>query len=349
MLLYNLFYLSLPLLYVICQLLKKGRKYFLFIIGCLMILLLTFRGITVGSDTITYYNIFNWTSSINLFEAQQSNIEYGYLLLNRFIHFVNGNFTLLLFVISLITIFGILQFIYNFSDNIFMSIIVFVGFTYYFMAFNISRQFLAIGIDLIASTYLIRGKKWKSLLLIIIAGLMHNAGYLYLILWILIDIKVTKKVFTIFLAFITAISLPATKFIGQYMINNQRYNAIVNSSNAGKGMFGILFSLSLLMLLIFMIINFNFNNSNLLDRYVLYSFTLIVVLNLLVIFFPYLGRIRYSFEVLIVVCIPYLVKEYSLERFIPVINIGLLPFGLLFMNILIPNNVFYGIIPYVFV
>lgn len=146
-----------------------------------MILVLTFRGINVGSDTITYYNIFNWSSNADLTDISQSSVEIGYIFLNKFIYTIGGNFTLLLFVVATITISGILYFIYSVSFNAITSVIVFVGFTYYFMSFNISRQFLAIGIDLVASAFLIKGKRWESLLLIIVAGLMHNSGYLYLI------------------------------------------------------------------------------------------------------------------------------------------------------------------------
>lgn len=181
MLFYNLLYFTIPLIDAVCSFFKDNKKLFLIIIGILMILVLTFRGINVGSDTITYYNIFNWSSNADLTDISQSSVEIGYIFLNKFIYTIGGNFTLLLFVVATITISGILYFIYSVSFNAITSVIVFVGFTYYFMSFNISRQFLAIGIDLVASAFLIKGKRWESLLLIIVAGLMHNSGYLYLI------------------------------------------------------------------------------------------------------------------------------------------------------------------------
>lgn len=346
MLIYNLLYFSIPIISAISMLFKQSKKIFLFITGCIMIGLLTFRGINVGSDTITYYNIFNWSRNINLFEAKQSNIELGYLLLNRVIHNVNGNFTLLLFIIALLTILGIFQFIENFSSNILMSMLIFVGFTYYFMTFNITRQFLAISFDLIASTYLIKGKKWTSLLFIFIAGSIHNAGYLYLVLWILVNIKFSKRIFFASLSVIGIMSIPFTHFIESYMNNDERYNAIVNASNTGKGIFGIVFAILLLVLLFALIINFNFKDSNLFDRYIIYSFTLIVILNLLGIYFNFLGRLRYSFEIIIVIIIPYLIREYNLKKYSLVIGIIIFIAGLLIMNILIPNNIFYGIVPY---
>lgn len=348
MLIYNLLYFLIPIISVISSLFRQNKKIFLLIIGSIMVCLLAFRGINVGSDTITYYNIFNWTSSINFFDTNQSTIEVGYLLLNKIVYAINGNFTLLLFIIALLTILGVFQFIENFSSNVLMSVLIFTGFTYYFMAFNITRQFLAIGLDLIASTYLIKGKKWISLLFIFFAGSIHNAGFLYLILWILVNIKFNKKMYFVFLSGILILSIPLTFFLGSYMNNNERYNIIVDTSNTGKGLFGILFAITLLFLLMALIINFNFKNSNLLDRFIIYSFTLIVIINLLGIYFSYLGRLRYSFEIIIIIIIPYLLKEYKLEKYYLVFNTLVFIFGLFWINILIPNNIFFGIVPYSF-
>lgn len=43
------------------------------------------RNVFIGTDIITYYNVFNWISGFNgsiKIAANQSNIEYGYLYLN---------------------------------------------------------------------------------------------------------------------------------------------------------------------------------------------------------------------------------------------------------------------------
>jgi cytochrome c biogenesis protein CcdA len=53
MLFYNLFYFTVSLIAIVCSFFRDNRKLFLVLIGSLMILILTFRGINVGSDTIT--------------------------------------------------------------------------------------------------------------------------------------------------------------------------------------------------------------------------------------------------------------------------------------------------------
>lgn len=347
MLFYNLFYFSIPLIAIICSFFRDNRKIFLVLVGSLMTLILAFRGISVGSDTITYYNIFNWSGSANLANMAQSSVEVGYLFFNKFVHLIGGNFTLLSFFVATITISGILYFIYNISFNVVTSVIVFVGFTYYFMAFNISRQFLAISIDLVASVFLIKGKRWQSLILIVTAGLIHNSGYLYLVLWLLVnDVKITKKKFAFFISAIVVLSVPISKLVGNYMANNERYSIFTSNVAENKGLFGIIFAISLLLIFIMMVINFDFENNKLLDRYMLITFTFIVLIDLLSIFYPFLGRIRYSFEVILIVIVPYLVIEYKFEHFIVITNTVLFLFGIIIMNSLIPNNIFYGIIPY---
>lgn len=156
----------------------------------------------------------------------------------------------------------------------------------------------------------------------------------------------TKKNFLIFTSIVVIFSIPASKFIGSYMTNNERYSVFTSNVTANKGLFGILFAIVLLSLLILMVINFDFKNNKLKDRYMLIAFTFIVLIDLLSIFYPFLGRIRYSFEILLIVIIPYLVVEYKFEHFNFITNTVLFLVGLFIMNSLIPNNIFYGIVPY---
>ncbi|MDM8260097.1 EpsG family protein [Limosilactobacillus vaginalis] len=351
---YYFIYCSVPLIYYFSSLISKFlkpynlKKIFLNVTLVILFVFSAFRALSVGTDTITYFNIFEWMNGLEMpvsEMAKEAHIEYGYIFINKVISSFGGNFRVVMILVSFITLLGIGRYILYFSSNYLTSLIIFIGFTYYFLSFNISRQFLAISIDLFSLSFLLKKEKWKSLTFILIAGLIHNSGFLFIVLWLLSQVNISKIKFIFLGIFSVIFSVPICKFIENYMGANVRYNVILNSTSS-KGLFGIVYSLALLLVFILYVIDFNFSSNNIKDRLFLYSFLIITFINIMEIFFPFLGRIRYTFEVLIIAIIPNVIDEFRLKRYYPIINIIIFLLGVIIMYKLIPNNSFYGILPY---
>ena len=107
--------------------------------------------------------------------------EIGYVLLNQIVSFLGGNFNVLLFVITLLSMLCIYQTckFYKNKINVFIAMLAYM-LLYYQMSFNFIRQMLAASIALYGTTYLAQGKKIKSLLWCIVAGCMHNTAFFYI-------------------------------------------------------------------------------------------------------------------------------------------------------------------------
>lgn len=348
---YYLLYFCIPIVYGISLITtrKKNNYVFLAVMGIILTSVSALRNISVGTDTITYYNIFNWVNGFSgsiKEAANQSNIEYGYLYLNRLIYHLNGNFKCLLVLVSIITVVSIIIFISLYSLDFLMSIIIFLGLTYYFIGFNISRQFLAISLCLLAACFTKFNKKYISLIMIAIACSIHTSAIAFLLLWILTKLKVSKKQFFIVLGCGIVFALPSVRILSRIMENSERYSHFLSDTANTKSITGILLVVALIALLILLINNFDFDHAQEFDMFMLYGMLLIVIVDVLDIFFPFMGRLKYVFEPLVMVIFPYTLIKAGLRRYLFVINIFLFILGIIIMAKLIPDNIFYGITPY---
>lgn len=348
---YYILYFCIPLVYGISIIITKkdNNRFFLVVMGIILATVSASRNVFIGTDTITYYNIFNWISGFNgsiKIAANQSNIEYGYLYLNRLVYYLNGSFKCLLIIVSVVTIISIMIFISLYSLNFLMSIIIFLGFTYYFMSFNISRQFLAVSLGLLAACFIKFNRKYISLALIIFASTIHTSAIAFIFLWILTKVKISKKKFLLMLGGGIVLAFPSVRILSYIMQSSERYSHFLSDTTNAKSITGILLVLGLIGVFVLLVSNFDFNHSKEFDLFMLYGMALIVIVDVLNIFFPFMGRIKYVFEPIIMVILPYTLIKAGVRRYMFVFNIILFILGIIMITKLIPNNIFYGITPY---
>lgn len=78
------------------------------------------------------------------------------------------------------------------SDNLPMSLFVFMFGCYYNLSLNTMRQFIAMGIALYATKYIYQRKFWYYAAWIVIATLFHSTGAVYIIFYFLAKYKLPK-------------------------------------------------------------------------------------------------------------------------------------------------------------
>lgn len=348
---YNIIYFCIPLIYGLSIIITQNRNNYIFlaITGIVLVVISAARNIFVGTDTLTYYNIFNWISGYTgstRMASKQSSVEQGYLFLNRLIFQLHGSFKCLIVIISLITVLSFIWFIKKYSLDYLMSVIIFLGFTYYFMSFNISRQFLAVSIGLLAFCFEILGRKYISLVFVLLACTIHTAAIGILILWVMTKIRTSRKEYLVVLLLGGILALPTVKAINVLFRSNERYAGFITNQANSKSIVGVLLVGVLFLVYILLLRNFNFESAEQKDYLMLYGMTIIVMVDVLDIFFPFMGRIKYVFEPLIITILPYTIVKSGMTKYISIFNIILFILGIVIMNRLIPDNVFYGIIPY---
>ena len=160
----------------------------------ILILLAALRSPEVGTDTANYVFGYNKIANQNfsgIFDVVRW--EEGYVLLNKIISIIFNNEQALIIITSLLCTGLIFLFVYKYSVNTVFSIYLYISLFYYFASFNIIRQYLAIGIILLAYKFILERKFFKYLLLILLAASFHQLALLLLPIYFLYGMKLNKR------------------------------------------------------------------------------------------------------------------------------------------------------------
>lgn len=173
---------------------KKMKAIFSIAVILPMAIIVGTRNPSVGTDTSMYYEIFQWVRnsdfSFSLYDDVY-HVEIGYRGLNYLIGLFTSDPSIFMFVISSITIalYGVL--FYKYSNNIWLTLFLFVSLSFYVETFNTVRQQLTCGIVFLATKYLLSGNRIKWTISVLVAMCFHITAAFLLIFNFLIPI--TKK------------------------------------------------------------------------------------------------------------------------------------------------------------
>lgn len=174
---------------------QKGRKLFLFVTLIMMTVVLGLRPSSVGEDTGHYIDIFLKTvdvSWIDIFTRLRivwrviygfhDTIENGFLFLAKSIHLICDYPQVFLFAIAAVTMGAFGKFIFDNSEDVFLSTYVLLCECIYMSAFNGARQIMALSIGINAYTALKEDKTRKAVAIVVLAALFHNSALVYLLM-----------------------------------------------------------------------------------------------------------------------------------------------------------------------
>ena len=123
--------------------------------------------------------------------------EKGFWLLNKLIAEFTDNPQIFIAFIALLFTALVYGALYIIADNIPMSIVLFVLSYSYFISLNNIRQSLASAILIWSLYYVIEGKDIKAFVSIIIAGLIHQASFIFLVFLVLKYFKFSARFLTV--------------------------------------------------------------------------------------------------------------------------------------------------------
>lgn len=157
---------------------EHNIKYILWFI--LLTVIAGCRGETVGTDTRGYISIFKAHNKLSSGNTDQ---EILFQYLNKIVGHFTSNPQWIFIVSTGITVFGVLFFIRRNSHNDTMSVFYYIALYYYFLGMNGMRQFIAIGVVLIATEFAKRRKLIPFIILILVAVGFHNTMLLGSVMW----------------------------------------------------------------------------------------------------------------------------------------------------------------------
>lgn len=237
----NLFYISVVVISLILAFLaeklkvyKNGISKLNTVFYSLLILWLTFvmgfRKIGVGVDDYSYLRIFENISSLSITEYyMQASTEPLYYFLNKIVSLVTNDVQLVFIISSFITVYGILDFLKFYRDEINFTIAVtlFVIMQYFYYI-GIIRLGIAVGIISYSLKFILKDDKKKFIIGVFIATLFHYSALVTLI-FLFYRGSVFKSIKKIIL--VVPLGFLFVRFIILPLIGS-RYSTYIESSTA---------------------------------------------------------------------------------------------------------------------
>jgi hypothetical protein len=304
--------------------LNTTKVVFLYVMAIAFVLLGGLRAFSVGADTVSNKRIFDYFGSISLLEKVPLDYQemYGYRILCKLVYIVtNGNYQIFMFIVATITIGCIFYFIYYTSENYVLSVWLFYLGSLLCSSWNVSRQFLALGIALVAIVQLYKGKFLRYFILLLIACTFHKTVF---VLFLVLPIKFInwnqKKI--IIASIVVAIGVYSLNIFMPTILHffplfEHRYlDMWLKNSFWGKGTRGY----TSLFYLVFVICTFFVTQKSkrtlgfISDWQLLLLMMISIELGLIFRKNPAMLRIRIYFDIFIVVAIPNMLKRLNLEN-----------------------------------
>ncbi len=213
---------------------ERGRKQFCCFSGTVYFLLAALRGFHVGFDTYNYYYFFKQVSRLGfsdalLFNDRNERFFYGFMwLVGRF----TDNYTVLLTLIALLFVFSVWLYIYRYSEDPCLSVLFLIAFNLYQFSLTGLRQTMAISFTIFALMALKEKKTFWAIVSIIIAAQFHTTAYIFLLVPVLKNIKLTFNklyIFVVLLIFTFFLRVQIAGIAIPY-INERGYELSLSSS-----------------------------------------------------------------------------------------------------------------------
>ena len=169
---------------------NKPNKLSYYFSGIVLTIFATIRSSDVGTDSNNYVGIFNQfkDSTESLFSVKTS-LETGYLLLMEIALNISTDYWSLFFMTALVCVFTSYYTIYKLSDNIKVSVFIYISLATYFFIFNGARQALAASIFGIAIYCLINKKRVGYFIIVLLASFFHSTALILFPFYYLLRFK----------------------------------------------------------------------------------------------------------------------------------------------------------------
>lgn len=221
--------------YLLIQLLpiKKEKKNLLFVnLGFLILfIILAIRKPIIDMDN--YFSYFSYLKKANIEQFLNFKLEFLYKVLNIAIAHIWFNKRFFMFVIDIITMYGVYFCVKKYAKNYLVTILLFVAIGTYYMQFFILRQAIAIAILLYSIKYISEKKLFKFILCVLIATLFHKTSIVFILAYFVCNIKFNLKYLGIWLGIWMGTFLFKSVITSQFIID--KYKVYGQDQIVGEG------------------------------------------------------------------------------------------------------------------
>lgn len=290
---------------------ENRKKVFVFLSVVLTFIVQALRELSIGEDIFTYVSWFEdmynlgWKATFNDLAYY---VESGYKLLNLVVAMFSSNPYIFLGVCSLIILALQYYFIGYYSENVFLSILLYFGLNFFLTSMTTLRQFIAMGIIFWVCPLIENKKYFCSLVLCIVSYLFHHSSIVFALVAFCCIIlnRNTKYIKLVLFAEVLVVIFinPMLKIFLYFVPKYSIY--FFNGEEAKLGLLRLIYVLIDVVLIIYYLIRckeIHTKRNNMIAIMVSVS-ALIGVLNA---FIPHIFRLGYYFDFYLILFIPALI------------------------------------------
>ena len=183
----------------------QAKKVYLFLSFSALFFLMAFRAEKMGVDVETYHRVFNNIAAADGITEILDGVDGApvYCLLAKLVSYI-GDYRLMLIVTAFIILGSAAVYIYHFSDNAVISTYCFVVLYFYLTSWNISRQFLAVALTLLALCFRKEKKYVPCLVFFLLAVGFHSLTAVAVPLLLMDREHITPKKFAAYMVVASA-------------------------------------------------------------------------------------------------------------------------------------------------
>lgn len=217
-----------------CRVSERGRKVFCILSGTIYFLIAALRGYHVGFDTFNYFYSFKQASQLVflnslLLSSRGEPLFYGFLWL---VSYLTGSFTAVLAIVALFFTVSVWLYIYRYSEDPFLSILMLLAFNVYQFSLTGMRQTMAMSFACLALVAMKERRNLLALFLILLGAQFHKTGYLFLVLFPLKKYKLSINMLYLSVVALVGVFLGRTQIASLLIpyINERGYSLSLSSS-----------------------------------------------------------------------------------------------------------------------
>lgn len=158
-----------------------------------------FRAMTVGKDVPQYALIFSYRKNYGLIDSI-TGVEPLFNILNKIIGLFTENFQIVLFLYSALILTGPFYLIRKFSNNPYYSLFLYITMGFQATSFSGIRTSMAMSVLCFAIVAAKERNLWRFLLLVVLACLFHRTAIAFIIVYPMMNRRLTTKSIVITLA-----------------------------------------------------------------------------------------------------------------------------------------------------
>ena len=239
--------------------LGRKRKWYVILVIALLVLESSLRHVSVGPDTIHYYNSFNsayfmsWSDAFDSFKTaylEGEGKDPGFVIFMRIAHLFTNDFNMFLFFCALPFFIPMGVLLYRYSSSVLQLVFAFTLYValFHIVALSGIRQQIATGFCFMAFLQLGKGHNWKALLFIILGASIHVSALIFAVVPVLrlLSPSLVKSLHLASFAtipFVIAFAAPIMLFLASFLANDYYTTYADSESTTGSFTYIILMEL----------------------------------------------------------------------------------------------------------